>query len=814
MINHPASTIRDLVILFVSMGCVFSARGQDTPIRMLGPVKTFGVEHPQSFSFRGTDVLKIEYGSRQALYDIESGKLIVSSFDQNRAGVDYSPATGQIVYPDDHGKIAIAHWQDGVFTPERTSQNFSSRNLRFSNDGTRILAGDSFLSMYDAETDEILWSFSPDGSVLVELQWNQTDGVIEIAESASPTRLQLISDASGESLFSDFFQFGYYPGVVEGGRHTVYSNLSGDALLLDHETGLSSLFTLDENKQVARLQLLHDNTTILGIGVINVRNPMHPGFFIKNLTDDSNISWLGTQRQAEGFADKVTAFALSENESHLLLGTESGRFESWDFAGQQLNRVVGNAGSRILTIRLFDDAKRAAIGTADERIQLWNLDTDSTYSASMGGSFVISEDESRIAFKSTDGTIQVMRSTDGEFTGTYPKNEKVAICARFISNDEFEVLYRDGTSIRYDASSNEEISRREFDWPFFEVAGKYDNSPLLIGVAENTYIANWDNGDILETLDINVINSISNNYNKLSSDGSKFMARVRSIDSGDSVQFIDLTNSSVLVKANGTTSNLYTDLSLDGNLALIYYRSPDEENTIEVNAAANQYILAPEPGSRFRLVLVNLQTGEYSESPHFNFPRSLRDAEFSLDGSRFYLQQGTDLYVMNTETWDYERVTVPAFSRVDNPVNLLNPQGESDWLIYRDRTSKTIIDPSNGDYLGTINHRLAQVTVSNDGERAASLYDGMVTRYDFREGKYIQGRLHRPSVTQTWTISIPSKSDSFYRIQESMNLEDWKWIEYTVQGTGENIQTTASSLTDPYRLFFRTAEFPKPIPQN
>ena len=812
LISPRARLIYSIV---VSLSLTFGLSAQNDPLRMLGPVKSFGEEPAEDFWFRGNDILKVDYENSQALYDIHTGETIVRSYEHSAKGLDYNPSTGEIYHPNKDKKIVVSTWQDGNLTEVRSTELFASILFRFSRDGKRILRGSPSFSLYDLETEESIWTFNTDGSILNDPRWNEIDGVIEISETAFPARGNLITAETGEEKFSDIFQPGFLPGKVDGGRYSVYSAWTGESILIDHSNFEVKLFTHPQNLQIGLLKVLEDKMAVLGIAERNLFQPIFPQFFIKSLVDDAEITWLNIARQTEGFADTITAFDLSEDESLLIIGTESGRVESWNFGTQQFNAVLENTGTKIVELKLFNQEKRIAIVTRNERIHLVNLENGESYSTLRGSKLKLSEDGSKIAFRATAGNVAVVESLSGEILDSYPNNELVVISVRYPNNNEYEVLYRDGSRVRIDAASNEESSRQNFDWPFFRVAGKYDNDSFIIGIGEQTYVTNLETGNIQTSLDFSVFESISNNYNKVSADGKILMGRVINVNGLDSVQFVDTDDQSVLVKANGSTSDLSTDLSLDGKFAFVYFRNPDEENTIEISVGDNNQTLNPDTSARGSSTLIDLRTGTFTQNPNTTFPRNLRDPEFSSDGNIIYYQESNGLHTMNLQTWEVQDVRLTQGNRVSRPLNLVRPDGTNDWLIFRDQFSKSIVNGSTGEFVGTINERLAQVAVSANGEQALSVYNGVATLYEFREATFVQGRIDfNPTTSNSLYMVFPSAEDHFYRIQTSWDLNQWDTLENTLTGTGEAIVQFLTSAGGWNKYFARVLEFPPSSSEN
>ena len=358
--------------------------------------------------------------------------------------------------------------------------------------------------------------------------------------------------------------------------------------------------------------------------------------------------------------------------------------------------------------------------------------------------------------------------------------------------------------MRHNADSDEETSRKKYDWPFANIAGKYDNSPFIIGVAENTYVANLDDGSIQNEFSHNTINSTANDYNKLSEDGSVLMTRIRNSMGGGLVRFINLNTQETLVEAFGST--LYTDLSTDGKYAMIYLRQPNEDAKISVSIGQTIFNLPIEPGSRFKLVKMDLETGEYTETPYTNRPSSIRDMEFSTDGKILYYQEGSSIDAMNLETWESQLVPARLNSRPSYPIKILKAD-ESDFLLFRSGQSKTLINIEPVQLRGFLDSQESQLVLSENGRYGLAISNGVATKLEFREGHFVQGRLNRRKLSSPWILDIDSKDRAFYVFQESLNLSEWTWIEHSATGNGDLLQTIISYANSPDRLFFRAMEF-------
>lgn len=208
------------------------------------------------------------------------------------------------------------------------------------------------------------------------------------------------------------------------------------------------------------------------------------------------------------------------------------------------------------------------------------------------------------------------------------------------------------------------------------------------------------------------------------------------------------------------------------------------------------------------MIHIDLESGDYRENPSTNFPRILRDMEFSSDPGLAFFQQGNSLYSIDVNTWETAEVAIKPGDHANHPINLLPMRNGPDLFVFRNHDSKTIINPETGDFFGTINERFAEVVVAPDRQSALSLYNGVVTRYEFRDATFTQGRLNLLNGNaNNWSISFNSEENSFYRIQSSWDLRNWETFENTLPGTGEEIEEFFMSITIFTNVFGRVLEF-------
>lgn len=321
---------------FIVLVIGFSTNAQDPAFRMLGPVKTLGMEPSIRFSFAGNEVLKVEYESAQGLFDATTGQTIFRTPSENNLGAGYDPNTGTVFRGNSEGNLAFYKLENEKLVETSQSSAFAVKDMRYSSDGKRILLGDEFLRMFDVESGEILWSYDVEGFTgLLIPEWNEDSGIIEVVEMGLISRIQLLSDDTGELLFEKRNSLTGFPGKVTGAAMSVYSDVFGKSFLIDHTTFTTTHFTHRETEIISEVRILTDKSTIMGTTVNNPYSPTQSRFFIKNLSDDSFVTWIDEARQSEGLTDQVTSFALTEDEGTLLLGTETGRLESWDYGKQR-----------------------------------------------------------------------------------------------------------------------------------------------------------------------------------------------------------------------------------------------------------------------------------------------------------------------------------------------------------------------------------------------------------------------------------------------------------------------------------------------
>ena len=72
-LNTLTTRLRGTISFFLLL--TFSGvEAQESSFQMLGPVKVFGGEPPVRYSFSGQDVLVVEYGSTQGLFNVADGE--------------------------------------------------------------------------------------------------------------------------------------------------------------------------------------------------------------------------------------------------------------------------------------------------------------------------------------------------------------------------------------------------------------------------------------------------------------------------------------------------------------------------------------------------------------------------------------------------------------------------------------------------------------------------------------------------------------------------------------------------------------------
>ena len=198
------------------------------------------------------------------------GKPIFRSSPENNLGVDYHPGTQKVLFGNEENNIALAEWRNGTLTNAYETEAFALRRMQFSQNGKKILRGDSTLWMINAETGEELWKQELEGITgIVPHKWNETDGIIEVIEQGFPNRIQLLAELTGEPVYEEGNSQTGFGGNVEGGRHSVYSNSSGSTILINHTSLQGTPFTHEENQYVHHLRVLGDTTTVLGITTTN-----------------------------------------------------------------------------------------------------------------------------------------------------------------------------------------------------------------------------------------------------------------------------------------------------------------------------------------------------------------------------------------------------------------------------------------------------------------------------------------------------------------------------------------------------------------
>jgi hypothetical protein len=295
---------------------------------------------------------------------------------------------------------------------------------------------------------------------------------------------------------------------------------------------------------------------------------------------------------------------------------------------------------------------------------------------------------------------------------------------------------------------------------------------------------------------------------KLSDDGFIMMVKIRNIDGNPTSQIIDLASGKVLVEAEGPSQ---IDLSVEGTSVLIWQRGSGFGYSLKVDVNENKYTLPGEEDLYYRLILVDLKTGNYSQMPYTSFLRSIPDLEFSSNEKIAYLQRGLSILSLDVSSWELSDISVKNRPTGFAYIKLLRQPEGADLLVYPDGDFRRIINAETGEFFGGINDRYATLVVSPTTRNVLSLYNGVYKRHEFREGKFIPATfIPEDRYTDTWNLRFNSREGSFYKIQSSWDLQKWEFFENTPMGTGKPHEEYFMRLYPPTKIFGRVIEFSAP----